>query len=350
MSLKRLWVLFVARNYEFIRDRAGFGWNILFPFLLVAGFGIIFSGDTRPEFKMGVFPLNDTTINMSALELPEKLKTYQYIQVVPFDSFEKGLDKLNHHKIDILVKNSPPPHEYWISDSSPKGYIMEKVFKESMISEKSFDGQLKKVKIEGQQVRYIDWLFPGIIGMNIMFSALFGVGYVIVLYRKTGVLKRLKATPVTAVEYLTAQMLSRVVVLLCTSGAVWLGCDLIFSFKMYGSYFDAAVVFLVGTVSLVSLGLVLASRGTSEELSSGLINFISWPMMFLSEVWFSLEGASQWVKTVAKAFPLTHFLTALRKIINDGATLSQVSHELTILAIMSVVCLLIGSALFSWTK
>jgi ABC-type multidrug transport system permease subunit len=139
-------------------------------------------------------------------------------------------------------------------------------------------------------------------------------------------------------------------ILLFSSWVVWLGCDLIFSFKMNGSYLDAGIVFLAGTVSLVSLGLVVASRGTSEELTSGLINFISWPMMFLSEVWFSLEGASSWVKTVAKVFPLTHFLSALRKIINDGATLSQVSGEVAILAAMSLVCLLVGSALFSWTR
>jgi ABC-2 type transport system permease protein len=73
-------------------------------------------------------------------------------------------------------------------------------------------------------------------------------------------------------------------------------------------------------------------------------------MMFLSEVWFSIEGASDWIKTAALAFPLTHFLTAARKIINDGATLTDVSYEITILMIMSLVFLSIGSMLFSWTK
>lgn len=350
MSFKRMWALFVARNFEFTRDRAGFGWNILFPFLIVAGFGVIFSSDSRSEFKLGVFPVIPDQMVVTELKIPDKLKTYDYITVVPFETYDEAMDKLQHHKIDILLENNGPKLRYWINDSSPKGYVLEKVVKESIISEEMFAQRVVKQQIKGEQIRYIDWLFPGILGMNIMFSSLFGVGYVIVRYRRSGVLKRLKATPVTAFEYLTAQLVSRVLILLTTSFLVWFGCDVFFSFQMQGSYFDAAVVFFAGTLCLVSLGLVLACRGTNEELTNGVINFLSWPMMFLSEVWFSMEGASEWVKSVAGVLPLTHFLSAARKIINDGATLSDVSSEMSILLVMSLVFLSIGSLLFSWTK
>ncbi|MCP3876522.1 MAG: ABC transporter permease [Desulfobacteraceae bacterium] len=350
MSFKRMWALFVARNFEFIRDRAGFGWNILFPFLIVAGFGVIFSSDTRSEYKLGVFPVKETRMVVKELKIPEKLKAYDYIKIVPFETHDEAINKLLHHKIDILLENKGPELKYWISDSSPKGYVLEKVVKESIIPEEFFVSRVIKQQIQGEQIRYIDWLFPGILGMNIMFSSLFGVGYVIVRYRRSGVLKRLKATPVTAFEYLTAQMISRVLILLSTSFLVWFGCDFFFSFQMQGAYFDAFVVFLAGTICLVSLGLIIACRGTNEELTNGIINFICWPMMFLAEVWFSVEGASSWVKNAAQALPLTHFLSAVRKIINDGATLSDVSPEITILLVMSLIFLSIGSLLFSWTK
>ena len=350
MSFKRMWALFVARNFEFIRDRAGFGWNILFPFLIVAGFGVIFSSDSRSEFKLGVFPVKQDSMTVNELKIPEKLKTYDHIKIVPFETHDEAMDKLLHHKIDILLENKGPKLRYWINNSSPKGYVLEKVVKESIIPEEMFASRVIKQQIKGAQVRYIDWLFPGILGMNIMFSSLFGVGYVIVRYRRSGVLKRLKATPVTAFEYLTAQLVSRVLILLATSSLVWFGCDLFFSFQMQGSYFDAFVIFLAGSICLVSLGLIIACRGTNEELTNGAINFICWPMMFLSEVWFSIEGASAWVKSIANALPLTHFLSAVRKIINDGATLSEVSSEITILLVMSLIFLCIGSLLFSWTK
>jgi len=186
--------------------------------------------------------------------------------------------------------------------------------------------------------------------MNMMFSALWGVGYVVVRYRKNGVLKRLKVTPLTAFEYLSAQALSRIFLLMFTLTVVWTGCDLIFSFTVLGSYFDLFLVFTLGSLSLTALGLVLASRGTSEEFTTGILNFISWPMMFLSEVWFSLEGAPQWVKNAAQVFPLTHLLTAARKIMHDGAGLTDISLELLVLTLMTLAFLTIGASLFSWNK
>lgn len=350
MNIRRMWALFVARNYEFIRDRAGFGWNILFPFLMVAGFGLLFTTDSRMEFKVGVFPIKETQVMVEVLEIPEKLKTSAFIKMVPFETQDQGLDRLLHHKIDLLVENRGHKVHYWVSDSSPRGALVEKILREALVPDSLLEERLEKQAIQADQIRYIDWLFPGILGMNIMFSAFFGVGYVIVRYRRSGVLKRLKATPVTAFEYLSAQLVSRVVILLFSSGLVWVGCDFLFSFHMKGSYLDALVVFLAGIVCLVSFGLVLACRGTNEEVTNGIINFICWPMMFLSEVWFSIEGAAAWVKQVAKVLPLTYFLKAARQVINDGATLGQVSHEIMMMIFLSLVFLAIGSRFFSWTK
>ena len=350
MNLKRMWAIFVARNYEFFRDKAAFGWNFLFPFLIVAGFAVVFSNDNRAQFKVGIFPLTSGDVTVEQLALPQRFKEVRYVDFVFFTDFDQGMDRLNHHKIDMLVKNSARPWEYWISDSSPKGYVVEKMFRESAVAPELFDQTLKRRKIDTVQIRYIDWLFPGILGMNMMFSALYGVGFVIVRYRKNGVLKRLKATPLTAFEYLTAQMISRVFLLLFTVMIVWVGCSFTFSLHRQGSLRDAMVVFTMGCVALVSMGLVVAARGASEEFANGVINFISWPMMFLSEVWFSLEGAPQWVQTLSSYLPLTRMLSAVRKIVNDGAVLADVLPDILFLAVVSGVCLAIASYFFSWTE
>jgi len=154
----------------------------------------------------------------------------------------------------------------------------------------------------------------------------------------------------TAFEYLSAQALSRIFLLMFTLVIVWIGCDFIFSFVVLGSYVNLILIFFLGSTSLTALGLVLASRGTSEEFTTGVLNFISWPMMFLSEVWFSLEGAPQWVKGVSQIFPLTHILTAVRKIMQDGAGLMDVSVEITILTLMTLAFLTLGAVMFSWNK
>ena len=349
MHIKRIWIMFKARNWEFFRDRASFGWNFLFPFLLVAGFGILFGGKEPTAYKIGVFPEQTTGVAVASLELPDAFKKTRFLQFVGFASQTEAMEKLRHHKVDIVIRTGPPPYPYWINDSSPNGHLVEKIFQASLAGQ--IDSSLiQRGQIHSAEIRYIDWLFPGILAMNMMFSALWGVGYIVVRYRKNGALRRLKATPLTAFEYLSAQMLSRLFLLMFTLVVVWFGCDLVFHFHVEGSLGNIFLLFFLGSLSLTSMGLVLAARGTSEEFTTGTLNFISWPMMFLSEVWFSLEGAPEWVKHVAQAFPLTHLLTGIRRIMNDGAGLADVLPEITVLIMMTGMFLGLGAALFSWDR
>lgn len=342
--------MFAARNREFFRDKAAFGWNFLFPFLLIAGFAIIFGGQERNEFKVGIFPCPPSQrTEDGSVCLPPILSSIRQIQYVHFQDQATGLDKLKHHKIDLLVNVQRQPFKYWVGDDAPKGYVVEKMLAASL-ADQAPKNLVRQEAVAARQIRYIDWLFPGILGMNIMFSALYGVGFVVVRYRKNGVLKRLHATPLTAFEYLSAQMISRLFLLMFTLTILWIGCDWVFNFDVEGSYLDLAILFLMGCLSLTAMGLVVASRGSSEEFTNGILNFLTWPMMFLSEVWFSIEGAPQWVKGIAQLFPLTHMLTGIRKIMNDGATLIEVGPELITMVVMTFVFLLVGALLFSWYK
>ena len=99
---------------------------------------------------------------------------------------------------------------------------------------------------------------------------------------------------------------------------------------------------------MVSLGLLIAARVTSEELAGGLLNMISWPMMLLSGVWFSLEGAGPAVQKLAAVFPLTHVLDSARAVMLDGATISDIAPSLVILTLSSVVFLGLGARFFRW--
>ncbi len=349
-GFKRFWVMVIARNREFFRDRAGFGWNILFPFFLIAGFGIIFGAKEQNLYKVGIFPAPAMVAESTTLNLPEPFKAMDFISYAGFTDEADGLDKLRHHRIDFLIKIDETPYRYWVSETSSKSRIVEKLFLSSFMQPGTTTPPVIKQPIKGRSIRYIDWLFPGILGMNMMFSALWGVGYIVVRYRKNGVLKRLKATPLTAFEYLSAQLISRLFVLMFSLIIVWTGCHLIFSFQVQGSYWTLFWVFLAGSLNFIALGLLLASRGTSEEFVSGILNFISWPMMFLSEVWFSLEGAPQWIRQVAQIFPLTHLLKAARAVINDGATLLDVRLEMGVMLAGTVLMISLAAMLFSWNR
>jgi len=334
--MKKFLAILHARNMEFIRDKSSLGWNILFPLLLVAGFAFVFSGEPKDLYKVGV--LGDPSQLTGAGAGFFKTK---YIQFIPVNDRAKGIDKVDHFQLDLLI-DATAERQYWVNANSPNGYILERLLKA--------EGRTpyRKEVLTGREIRYVDWVVPGILAMNIMFSCLFGVGYVIVRYRKNGFLKRLKATPLTPFPFLLAQMVSRLLLIQTITVLVYAGCNYFIHFQMRGSYATLFLISLTGSVCLISLGLLVAARLSSEELAGGVLNLITWPMMLLSGVWFSLEGANPAVRKIAQFLPLTHIVDGARAIMTEGAGFSQVLPELTILLSMSAVFLAIGSMIFRW--
>ena len=111
-----------------------------------------------------------------------------------------------------------------------------------------------------------------------------------------------------------------------------------------------AAVGLVGAISMVSLGLIVSARVTSEELAGGMLNMINWPMMMLSGVWFSLEGTGRALHAISQIFPLTHVLDSARAVMLDGATFLDVAPALAALTVQSAIFLAIGAAIFRWER
>jgi len=338
MSFKRFLALFLTRNKEFIRDRSSLSWNILMPVLVVAGFAFAFSGDIGKQFKVAV--VNESVTNEQAKEFL-KLKHIEFYSVKSTKSeITRSIEKVQRHQVDMLL--NAKTNQYWINTESPSGYLVEKIL--LSLPNNNFEKQT----VTGKHIRYIDWVIPGILSMNMMFSALFGVGFVIVRYRKNGMLKRLKATPITAFEYLSAQIASRIILIMVVTAFVFYGTNLFVNFVMNGSHFNLFLVFGLGALSMISLGLVIAARITSEETAGGMLNLFSWPMMFFSGVWFSLEGAAPIMQSIAEIFPLTHVTAAARAVMIDGAGLIDISYHLIILILQSATFLLFGAWFFKW--
>ena len=248
------------------------------------GMGFVFGGPERPLFKVGVVtPRIDRQANAFLSE--------RYVEFVAEPDEPGGLYKVTHQQIDLLLSLGPPLR-YWVNTDSPKGYIVEKLLLAA-------DPQAHREVVAGAAVRYVDWLFPGILGMNMMFSCLFGVGYVVVRYRKSGFLKRLHATPLSAFEFLGAQVLSRLSLILFVTAVLYLGIGTIIRFHSAGNMALLLLVAVLSALSMVALGLTIAARFSSEELVGGLLNVLTWPMMLLSGIWFSLEGSPRWVQWIA---------------------------------------------------
>jgi ABC-2 type transport system permease protein len=332
--MKRFLAVLDARNKEFLRDRATLGWNLAFPILVLIGMTFIFSGNNQLGFEVALVGVDEPPAG-SFFET-------EGVKWVPATDEQEVLDKLGRHQLDMVL-DPREPGRYWINSSSSQGYFLERLLLAT-------DGREAWTKgtVEGRELRYIDWMLPGLLAMNAMFSCLFGVGFVLVRYRKNGVLRRLKATPLTAFEFLAAQVVSRMLLVLATSVLIYVGADLLLDFEMRGSYLELALLFAIGTFSLIALGLTIASRTASEELAGGLLNVTTWPMMMLGGVWFSLEGSPGWVRGLANTLPLTHMSSGARAIMNDGASLAEIAPHLAYLGLTSLVFLLIGSFTFRW--
>jgi ABC-type multidrug transport system permease subunit len=336
MNLQRIFAVVVARNREFYRDTAGLTWNIFMPIAFVLGFAIIFSNPDDNLYKVGV--LGD----MNAAEEP--FLDTRHIQFLTQDNESAAIDKLRFHRIDLLI-DLRDGLRYWVNEQSPSGYVVERLLLQSRANNAD---SLQRATVSGEPIRYVDWVVPGVLGMNIMFSSLWGVGWVIVRYRKNGVLRRLSATPLSAGEFLSAQILSRLLVVIAVNIFVFASTHALLDFPMRGSYLALAVVFLAGAIALISMGLVIAARVRSEEVANGLLDVIAFPMMVLSGVWFSLEGTNPLVQRIAEFLPLTHVVDAARRIMLDGAGLADVAADVGILLVTATLLLAISARAFRW--
>lgn len=331
--IRRLAAVWHARNLEFVRDRPALFFTLLLPVMLVVGMSFVFGGKPRPLFKVGVLA---TQVDPQAHPFLRE----RYVDFVPMPEQAQALGKLTHQRIDLLVQLDPMPR-YWVNTDSPKGYVAERLLLAAA-------PEAQRQPVTGAAIRYVDWLFPGILGMNMMFSCLFGVGYVVLRYRKSGFLKRLHATPLTAFEFLSAQVLSRLCLILFVTGVLYVGISLLIHFHSAGSLALLLLVTVMGALSMIALGLTVAARFSSEELVGGVLNILTWPMMLLSGVWFSLEGSPRWVQWVADMFPLTHLLDAARAIMLDGAGITQITGHLLYLAATALGFLAFGAWSFRW--
>ena len=331
--MERLLAVLHARNLEFLRDRSTLIFTLLLPVLLVIGMGFVFGGPERPLFKVGV-------LAPSIEPATHPFLRERYVEFIPLPQQAQALQKLTHQQVDLLVDLRAPPR-YWVNTDSPKGYIAEKLLLAA-------EPAARREPVSGAALRYVDWLFPGILGMNMMFSCLFGVGYVVLRYRKSGFLKRLYATPLTAFEFLSAQVLSRLGLILFVTAILYVGIGAIIGFRNAGSTLLLLLLAVVGALSMIALGVTIAARFASEELVGGLLNLLTWPMMLLSGIWFSLEGSPRWVQWVAHVFPLTHVLDAARAVMLDGAGLAQIAPHLLFLGATALAFLGFGAWSFRW--
>ena len=334
--------LTIARLKEFTREPEAVFWVFVFPLLLTLALGFAFREKAPDRIPVGVVSDAAAGARMKALArspvlLPRLLER------------GAGMEALRHGRISLLVEGTTPP-VYWFDPTRPEARTarieIDGVLQSLSGRRDVFAPREEKVSEVGS--RYIDFLVPGLLGMNVMGTGMWGIGFSIVNTRMKKLLKRLVATPMKREHFLIAQILSRFVFLLMEVSVLMIFAWLVFDVRVRGSLATFGLICVVGGAAFAGLGLLIASRARTIEAVSGLTNVVMMPMWLGSGVFFSYERFPDAAKPFIRLLPLTAMNDALRGVMNEAMTLSQVLPQLGYLAVWTVISYALALKLFRW--
>jgi ABC-type multidrug transport system permease subunit len=338
--------LTLVRFREFIREPEAVFWTFIFPILLAAGLGIAFRQRGPDKVTVGVI----TTAPTSATVI-QSLRKDSTLVVTTYDDSAAAL-ALRTGKVALLVvPGSAKDSLHYIYDRGRSEAVSARVLVDRDVQTGA--GRADPVHVTDRYVteagsRYIDFLIPGLLGMNLMGSSIWGLGFSIVTARSKKLLKRLMATPMSRAQYLFSYMCSRLVFLVLEVGTLLGFGHFAFGVPLRGSLATLGLICLLGAVSFGGLGLLTASRAKTTEAVSGIMNFIMLPMWIFSGVFFSSANFPQVVQPFIKLLPLTAVNDALRTNMLEGASLAAVSPQLLIIVVWGVVTFFAALKLFRW--
>ena len=333
-----------VRYREFFREPEAVFWVFIFPVLLAAGLGLAFRNRAPDRTVVAVVG------PAAADSLVQALRRQGQIDVSHL-SESAAAEALRNGDVSVVVVSSEPNQlEYRYDDTRPESRTARLLVDDAL---QGAGGRRDPVAVHDQLIRerggrYIDFLVPGLLGMNLMGSGIWGLGFAIVDARKKRLLKRLIATPMRRWQYLASFALSRLTLLFIEVGLLLGFAVLVFGVPMRGSLPLLVLICLLSSLCFASLGLLIASRAQTIEGASGLMNLAMLPMWIFSGVFFSASRFPDTIQPFIQALPLTAVINALRGNILRGAGLATIAPELGIIGAWMGVSFALALKLFRW--
>ncbi|MEO6526462.1 MAG: ABC transporter permease [Gemmatimonadaceae bacterium] len=338
--------LTLVRFREFIREPEAVFWTFLFPIVLALGLGIAFRNKPADVITIGV--VRGAAPGDS---LAMQLGRSSGLRVSVLPDSAAALRALRTGEVALVASaGAAGAVKYVYDDTRPEGrsarFLVDDVVQRAA-------GRRDPVRVGDRLVRekgsrYIDFVIPGLLGMNIMGGGIWGLAFAIVDARRKNLLKRLVSTPMSHVHYLASFVLSRFVFLLVEIVVIVGSAVLLFGVPVRGSLVQLFTVCIVSSLAFGGLGLLIASRSRTTEGVSGLTNLVMMPMWVLSGVFFSSTNFPAVAQPVIQALPLTATINALRATMLQGAGWESVGWSMVIVAAWGVVSFVVALRLFRW--
>ncbi len=342
--LDELRELIRCRFLLFFRDREAVFWVFVFPLILCAVLGYAFSTVKVEPSRVGIPYGPDGDVLAAVLESSD------LVEVVRYHDLHAARRQVARGAFDALVQPGERPEIRFDPARTEGALARHRVLEAWYVSRGEMPAaSIAEVRAAERGSRYLDFLFPGLLAMNLMGTSLWSIGLSIADHRQKKLLKRMLVTPMRRSSFLLAFIAWRLlfmvleVLILVTFGVFTLGVPFDGSLPAFG-----LVVFL-GSISFSGLGLLIAARPKTLEGATGLINFCMMPMWLLSGVFFSYERFPELMQPAIKLIPLTALNDALRAVMLDGAGIGGVLPQIGIIGAWGVVCFLVALRIFRWT-
>jgi ABC-2 type transport system permease protein len=332
-----------TRLLEFIRQPEAIFWVFGFPIIMSVVLGFAFRDRPPEAIPIGIAGESRSGQLRNALENSSRLKPQL------FGSIEEGEAALRMGRIALLVENRYPL-VYHYDTTRPDSRIARLEVDDAV---QKANGRIDPAPVQDVLVhekgsRYIDFLLPGLLGLNLMSTSLWGIGFSIVDARIKKTLKLMTATPMRHWEYLLSHLLSRFFFLVLETGVILVFGLLAFGVPLRGSIGTVALIVALGGLTFAGLGLACAARTQTLEGANGLMNLVAIPMWLVSGTFFSAERFPGALQPVIRALPLTALNDSLRAVMLEGRGLAQLGAPIAVLAFWAVACFALALRIFRW--
>ena len=358
--------IFLAHYKQFIRDRAALFFTFIFPIMFIMIFGWAFSDPKTQTFDIGLVDQGST---QSAGFIEKGLDAVVIDGSKVFDVRKGGMDEqlqlLRNGDLDAVIVIPEGMDNYLSlrqpvdiqvyydpSQTSNQQILIPILYRVTDEIDRGMQGSVRLIGMEEKSVqshdlRYIDYLVPGILGMSLMFTGIFG-GLPIIQQRQAHIIKRLGCTPLRRSMLIFGELAFRMILVILTAALIILVGRLAFGVQMVGNWGSLGGIVVLGTLVFACLGYLIAAFVKTEEGAIPIINVITFPMMFLSGTFFKVTNMPGFIEPVVKFLPLTYLDDALRQIMVDGSPLHSMTTDIAVMAVWTVVCLAITIRFFRW--
>jgi len=348
MSEKRyfpLWELSICRLRMFYRQPEAVFWTYGFPLIMLTALGLAFREQSKETILVDIIGPQ-----AAAFEAQLGKNTRFKIKRPAADEWRKRLQSGKTSLVIETGESPTAPPRFWTEPHRAESLFAREAVENALLRETTAADapQYAESHLEEVGSRYIDFLVPGMIGMNLMGGGMWGIGFVLVDMRVRKLLKRFLATPMRRSDFMLSMMLVRLLFGVFDMVFLVVFGYLAFGVVCRGSFAALAAVMLIGGTSFTGIGLLVASRAQTIESISGMMNLIMMPMWICSGVFFSAERFPEVSQPIIQALPLTCLVNALRGIMLDGDSLTMQWQPLLILVVWGTVSFAISLRIFRW--